>query len=389
MASDTGAAKVTEGRITPEALAEFKSRIGTTFRVQQANELASNETIVNYCRGVGDVNPLFNDPGYGQKTRYGCLVASPSWVYSTAPGAQQGLRGVHGFHSGDDWVFYKPILVGDRIKAQQIFSGVEEKPSSFAGRMVIEYHDKLYNNQRGELVAKAKGWIIRTERGEAKKVGKYSKIQLPHPWTDEELKKVDDEIMAEEIRGDRVRYWEDVKVGEELPAVVKGPLGITDEIAYCAGCGQFYLKAHKTALMEYRRHPAWAFRDRDTLSWEPMFAVHYNVAAAKAAGVPYPYAWGRQLQSWQINLFTNWMGDEGWLKASHCEYRRFVYLSDVVWNKGKVTKKYVDENSEYCVDIETGGFNQRGEDTIPGRGTVILPSRDAGTWPVANRLPPK
>ncbi len=384
------AANVQEGRITPEALAEFKSRIGTKFRIsERGNELACRETIVNFCKGVGDINPLFNDEEYAQKTHYGCLVAPPSWLYSTAPGIQQGLRGVHGFHSGDDWEFYKPVIAGDRIRPEQIFAGVEEKPSKFAGRMILEYHDKLYYNQRDELVAKAKGWIVRAERQASRKKGKYSGIQLPHPWTEEELERIENDVMAEEVRGDRVRYWEDVQIGQELPPVVKGPLGLTSEIAFDAGCGGFHLKAHRAALAQYKRHPAWAFRDPDTCSLEPMFAVHYNLRAALAAGLPYPYAYGRELQSWQINLLTSWMGDEGWLKKSYCEYRGFVFFSDVVWVRGRVTNRYIDGNKEYCIDIETSGTNQRGDNVVHGRATKILPSREAGTWPVAMRLPSK
>jgi hypothetical protein len=83
------------------------------------------------------------------------------------------------------------------------------------------------------------------------------------------------------------------------------------------------------------------------------------------------------------------MGDEGWLKENYAEYRRFVYLSDVVWFRGKVTKKYVDQDGEYCVEIETSALNQRGENTVPGYSIVALPSRDKGTWPVEKRLPAK
>ncbi|MEJ2738862.1 MAG: MaoC family dehydratase N-terminal domain-containing protein [Dehalococcoidia bacterium] len=388
MGDNKDTAHVAEGKITDEALAKFKSRIGKTIRIrEQGNELVCNETIIRFARGVGDVNPLWNDPEYAGTTRYKCLVAPPSWLYSVVgAGSQQGLKGVHGFHSGDDWEFYRPILLNDRIKCEEIFTGVDDKKSSFARRMIIEHRDRMYTNQHSELVAKAKGWIIRIERGEAKEKGKYSKIQVPHPWTDEELKKIEQEVLNEEIRGDQVRYWEDVNVGDVLPQCIKGPLGMTDEIAFIAGNGGLYLRAHRAALEEYARHPAWAFRDPNTFSLDPMSAVHYNRAVSLATGLPYPYAIGVQMQSWDINLLTNWMGDEGWLKKCYCEYRKFVYFSDVVWLKGEVTGKYVDENNEYCVDIETSGFNQRGENVMPGRSTVILPSREYNTYPIQVRL---
>jgi len=49
----------------------------------------------------------------------------------------------------------------------------------------------------------------------------------------------------------------------------------------------------------------------------------------------------------------------------------------------------VDENGEYCVDIDAHGINQRGDDTIPATAAVILPSREQGTSPVQKRLPPE
>lgn len=377
-----------EGKITDEALALYRARVGKKLRIhEKGNELACKETIVNFSKGIGDTNPLWNDEEYAAKTRYGRLVASPAWLYSVAgSGAQQGLRGVHGFHAGDNWEFYKPVLLDDKVRCDDIFSGFEEKPSKFAGKMIVEYHDRFYYNQRDELIAKVKTWIMRIERQAAQKHGKHTKITMPHPWKEEELKKIEEEVIAEEIRGNKVRYWENVKIGEELPAVVKGPLGLTDVIAFTAGYGGIHLKAHRAALLEYRKHPAWSFRDPDTYSLEPISGIHYNLHAAVAAGLPYPYVLGMEMNSWVINLLTNWMGDEAWLKQCYCEYRHFVYLSDVVWLKGKITKKYIDSDQEHCVDIEITGFNQRGEDTSPGKATIILPSTETSTWPLDKRI---
>ena len=55
---------------------------------------------------------------------------------------------------------------------------------------------------------------------------------------------------------------------------------------------------------------------------------------------------------------------------------------------GRVSNKYVDEDGERCVDIETHAFNQRGEDAMPGTATVVLPSKSdpEERWPVSRRL---
>ena len=118
-----------------------------------------------------------------------------------------------------------------------------------------------------------------------------------------------------------------------------------------------------------------------------MASVHWFKYPANKAGLPYPYAVGMQINSWFIQFLTNWIGDEGWLKRCYAEYRGFLYISEAVWFKGQVTDKRIDENGEYCVDIETSGTNQRGNNIIPGKASVILPSRDAKTWPVKIRLP--
>lgn len=382
-------AEMAEATINDEDLKKWEDRIGLQLRISQIfNKLASYEAIRNYVNGIGDSNPLYRDEEYAKNTRYGRLTAPPNWLYSVFPTwVLQGLPGIHAFHSGNDWQFYKPIFIGDSITPECIFTGFDVKPSKFAGKTVFEYQRATFYNQRRELVAKTDLWLVRAERKAAREIGKYSTIQLPHPWTEEQLNKVDDEVLAEQIRGSKVRYWEDAETGEELTPVVKGPFGLTDMLAYCVGAAPVQVAAHGAQLRLYREHPAWAFRDPQTYAWEPIYGVHYNKAAANAAGLPYPYDVGVQRQGWLINLLTNWMGDEGWLKGNYAEYRRFVYHSDVIWFKGKVTNKYVDADGEHCVDIETSGINQRGENTMPGYSTVALPSREQGTWPVEMRLP--
>lgn len=380
-------APMEEGLITKEALEKWKERIGAKLRIGNIyNEFACKDAIRHFAHGIGDPNPLWTDEEYAKETRYRRIIAPPNFYYSVFPTwVLQGLPGVHAFHSGNDWEFYKPLYEGDKVIPECIFTGFEEKTSQFSGKTVIEYQESRFHNQKGELLAKTKLWLVRAERRAARQTGKYHKIELPHPWTEEELKKVEEEVLAEEVRGSNPRYWEDVKVGDELKPVIKGPLGLTDIIAYCCGAAPVQIMAHGLSLRLYRRHPAWAFRDPTTKALEPIYGVHYNKAAANAAGLPYPYDVGAQRQCWLIHLFTNWIGDDGWLKTNYAEYRRFVYLSDAVWIKGKVTKKYMDENGEPCVDIETHAINQRGEDVMPGHSTVILPSRSKGTSPVDSR----
>jgi acyl dehydratase len=385
-------ADMAEGTITPELIAEMESKKGLKLRVNSSifNEYATADNIRKFVNGIGDINPLFHEKEYAEKTRYGAVIAPPSFIFSVLAGVQFGWRGLAGFHSASDMKFYKPIKAGDRIVPEETYLGFEgPKESNFAGKTIFDYFEDKYFNQNNKLVAEVKKLIIRAERKKSRENGKYQGIELPHPWTPEQLRKIEDEIFItnkESMRGKRTRYWEDVKIGEELLPLIKGPLGLTDMVAaVVAGLAPARLTAHEEALMQHEKQPAWFFRDPGTSAWEPIFAVHYSIDGAKAMGLPYPYDIGIQRHCWLIQLLTNWMGDDGWLKRCYAEYRNFVFLSDVIWLKGKVTEKFIDEDGDYCVRIKTTAINQRGLDVMPGEAVISLPAKEKNIWPVDER----
>ena len=384
--------QMTDSKISPEMIDNMRSKLGIKLRIDDSihNEFATRMAILKFAEGVGDPNPLWTDPEYAGKSRYGCLVAPPSFIWACFAQVQFGWKGLGGFHGGCDVEFLKPVLLGDKVKAECVFEDFEgPKESSFAEETIIDHFTNKYWNQNGDLIAKYRWWVVHFARAKARKKSRYGKVQLPHPWTDEQIKCIEREVLGEEIRGSKPRYWEEVELGEELGPVVKGPLGVTDEVAFIVGGGVPIprLQAHGIALRSYQKHPAWAFRDPNTNSLEPVFAVHYNKMAAQAMGLPQAYDVGVQRHCWGIHLVTNWMGDNAWLKRSYSEYRKFVYLSDVVWVKGKVTRKYIDEDGDHCVYIERSAVNQRDENVMPGYAVVALPSRQDRANPLDGRIP--
>jgi len=375
-----------DSTITQDMVEEMRAKLGMKLRVDRSthNEYATRIAILKFTEGIGDPNPLWSNERYAKNSRFGRIVAPPSFVWACFAHVIFGWKGLGGFHAGCDVEFKKPIFIGDKISAECVFKSFEgPKKSSYAEETVIDHFQNQYWNQNGELIARYHWWVVHFARAKARKKKKYDGLELPHPWTDDQLQKIEQEILAEEIRGSKPRYWEDVEIGEEIGPVVKGPLGITDEIAYIIGGGVPIprLQAHGVALRSYQKHPAWAFRDPNTSASEPIFAVHYNRAAANAMGLPHSYDVGVQRHCWGVHLITNWMGDDGWLKRSYTEYGKFVYLSDVVWIKGKVTKKYIDEEGDHCVHIERSAINQRNENVMPGHAIVALPSRQNNSSP--------
>jgi acyl dehydratase len=373
-------AQMVEAVITDEMMAAMAARAGVALRIDHSvnNEEATRIAILRFAGGIGDPNPLWTDPDYAATSPFGGLVAPPSFVIGCFSGIQFGWPGLGAFHSNSDLEFERPVRLGDRITAECIYDGFDgPKQSRFADRIVIDNFTNRYTNQRGERVATI-GWsVINYERATAKKKGKESGTTLPHPWREEELLAVEEEVLAESCRGAEPRWWEDVAVGDALDQVAKCPIGLTDEVAFLAGGGAPIprLTAHGVALRDYRKHPAWAFRDPVSSALEPIYAVHYNQAAANAMGVPLQYDVGFQRQCWHLHLLSSWVGDTGWVKRAYAEYRRFVYHSDVIRLTGTVVDKRIDEAGEHVVDVTTTALNQRGEDVMPGRATLALPSR--------------
>jgi hypothetical protein len=240
-----------------------------------------------------------------------------------------------------------------------------------------------YRNQEGALVAKFVCSRMRFERTEMQKRASTRAIELPHPWTEAQITEIEDDILAETPRGATPRYWEDVNVADEIDTVTKGPIGLTDEIAYiAAGAAPIpRIAAHRVALRRYRRHPKWAFRDPSTNALEPVYSVHYNDYAAKLQGAQAAYDVGIQRTCWGIHALTNWMGDTGRLKSVFGQYRSHVYFSDVVRLGGRVEGKEIDADGDHVVRLTTWARNQRGQEVMPGSAVIALPHRAAASRP--------
>lgn len=369
------------GKFTETMLADMRALIGTDLRTESCvnNEYATRLAIQRFCEGIGDDNPLWTDPTYGEASPYGAQIAPPSFIVACLGSVQVGWPGLGGFHCETTMRFNKPIKVGDRITARVVFDGFEgpTEDSNFGGRRIKDFLRQEYRNQHDELVATFICSRMRFERSEMQKRRESRKIELPHPWTDAEIEAIEKDILAEQPRGATPRYWDDVSVGDEIDTVTKGPLGLTDFIAFiAAGAAPIpRIAAHAVSLKRYHRHPKWAFRDPRTHALEPVYSVHYNDYAAQLQGAQIAYDVGIQRTCWHIHSLTNWMGDAGRLKSLFGQYRAHVYLSDVVRLGGRIETKEIDEDGDAVVRLKTWAHNQREQNVMPGTAVIVLPRR--------------
>lgn len=369
-------------KITDQALDELRARIGK--RIENTVEPwcyeATRDNIRHYAHGIGDDNPLWCDPDYAEKSILGGIVALPSFLFTTSriiSGYVGGLPGVHAMWSGADWRWHRWVRRNERITTQAHLAELVEHETAFAGRAIRQVYHVDFYGENGDLVADAESWCFRTDRDAARETGtKYKEVKAKpqRRHTDEELAKIWRLYSEERPRGDTPRYFEDVKVGDTLPTMPKGPMTVTGFIAYAQGWGGLYIRANRLAWKQVQAHPGLGIRNRFNIPDCPE-RVHWEPEMALMVGAPGAYDYGPERCSWLTHHMTDWMGDHGFLVRATSKLRRHNPEGDLLFIDGKVTGKRV-ENGRHLVDIEQEARNQDGELSVLGGGTVALPSRN-------------
>jgi len=377
----TAAGSRVYGRITEEGLAQLQRRMNVEWPIEEPFlRYINGDSITHAARAIGDMNPLWIDPDYARTSRFGRQMAPPALLYGVTWGSWdmrrgEGLPGVHGLHSRDRWTYYRPLLDGDEVRATKKLVGLDEKKGGYAGRSFIQTREFSYFNQRDEQVARCLMSAFRVERHGGKEGGKYSDIRKAR-YTEAEIQAIDDAITAEEVRGNVMRYWEDVEISEPLQPIVRGPLTVADMIAWMMGVGSPHIRSGQYWLAYRRQSPNVAVRDPETNVLETVERVHWDSFLASEIGMPAPYDYGSQRGGWATHFVTNWAGDDGWVAEVDVQYRGMNFLGDTVWITGKVVDKWRGRNSGiHFVECTIEGINQRGDNIMPGRAIVALPTR--------------
>ncbi|QMV74362.1 MaoC family dehydratase N-terminal domain-containing protein [Comamonas piscis] len=368
-------------KITDAGLDDLRERIGKKIGATAEPWCyeATRDNIRHYAHGIGDDNPLWCDPDYAAKTKHGGILALPSFLFSTSrivSGYVGGLPGVHAMWSGADWTWHKNVNRNDEIRTEAYLKDLIEHQTRFAGRAIQQVYHVDFFNQEGDKVAEADSWCFRTERDHAREVGtKYKDVRerQPRRYTPEEIGEACKLYANEEVRGAVPRYWEDVEEGQPLPTMFKGPMTVTGFIAYAQGWGGLYIRANKLAWKLIDAHPGVGITNRFGIPDVPE-RVHWEEDFALEVGAPGAYDYGPERTSWLTHHLTNWMGDDGFLRKAHCKIRRHNPEGDMLFIKGHVTKKWV-ENGKHLVEITQEARNQDDELSVLGSGVIELPSR--------------
>ncbi len=242
--------ELARGKFTDEMLAEMRALIGTELRTDAClnNEDATRLAILRFAEGIGDDNPLWTDAAYAARTPHGTLIAPPSFIFACLGSVQVGWRGLGGFHADTKLTFHRTIRVGDKITARVFFDGFDgperkqlrrtphqglpapgiPQPGRRAGGHLHLLAHARSSARRRKSAPRPAPCRCRT-RGRTRR----SPPSRSRCWP--------------RRRAERTpRYWDDVNVGDEIDTITKGPIGLTDEIAYIAA-GAAPIPRHRRA----------------------------------------------------------------------------------------------------------------------------------------------
>lgn len=365
-----------------DALAQARSLIGMPVRVELWNHEATRDTIRHYAWGIGDDNPLYCDPAYADRSRWGTIIAPPTFFFGVFDAVvAPGLPDVHWFYSGADWFFDQPARRGDEFTVHAEYVDAQEVGGAQVGRMIVQTGEITYANQRGDRLARVLSHCFRVPRPGAEGGLRYEP-RPAHRYTMAELEAIERAVMTEYRRGAEALDWNAVQVGDSMPGTVRGPLTLLDMTCYYAGAvGTSGYKSTKLKT-QYR---VWATTDPGRIpnNYDPSYyAAPYSPSighqdarvAVSDLGMPGPYDNGPQRIGMMCSCVTNWMGDDALLREFSVRLKKPVIFGDTTFTKGRVTGKRV-ENGARLIEADVWAENQLTERTATGRAVIEVPNR--------------
>ena len=142
-----------ENTIIPESL---RNAIGVesdpiTYEIEKGH-------IARFAEAIGDENPLYSDEIKARNSKYGGIIAPPTFYRALRPGSLPETAEspfTRNLDAGSDWEYFEPIRPGDRITVTIKLAAVVEREGRL-GKMIIITRETRYENQLGQIVATQK-----------------------------------------------------------------------------------------------------------------------------------------------------------------------------------------------------------------------------------------
>ena len=378
----------TDTQITDETIATLKQLVresGEKPLTRQWHTETSLDSVRHWSWGLGDDNPLWCEPDYGAKTSHGSSLTPPSFYYScnqgpngirSTPSRGEGLPGLHAIWAWDRWEWPAPVPHNTPVNTTKQMVEANVRPSKFGGDRCVELVTRYnFRDDAQKLLASYDVAYMHFGRDVAARKGNKGDSVKRQIWSDEALAKLTADVYEEDHirRGAKDLVWDEVVIGEKIGTVVKGPLSVTETIAFTSGWGGPFLMASEIAHRYIRDHPRANAPDREMRIPDFPQRAHWDAGWAQECGFPDAYDYGGQRFGWMMHGVTDWMGDNAHLWKFDGKLLGLNIIGDASWCSGTVKNKYITDDGKRCIELELKMINQRDELTTVATAVVIAP----------------
>lgn len=344
--------------------------------------VATEDAIRNFTEWVDPWNPLYCDPAYAKASRYGSVIAPPHFLESVNSLTVWPPHPSKGFmdhdYAGDYFEYDRPIRVGDTFTVKRQANTLEDVSEQIGDGL---RHFAFGNNNCdvfdgvGKRVGHSETLVGLTLRPEPN-IPDLSRFPYEdHIYTESEWDYIRSVIQGEKIQGKTPLYWEDVKLGEELPQVTLGPTTVWDMVAFCAA--RHEIPYHPSRV--FRELPGGVMEDQVTHNSYVPLCWHFDRERSILMGNVRPFNFGGAAANQLLRLATNWCGDNGQIRVLNWRHVTRTHHGDCTIGSGRVVRKY-RRGAEFCVDIFAYLLNAcRGHLSEVAVITVALPTRSSAS----------
>lgn len=344
--------------------------------------------IRHWTETVEDGNPLYNDRAYARRRGFKDIIAQPGMVICTLtmPYRWPMPSGFHttrqllhfelkellelpvGILANYEAFFYRPVEIGDRLSTTGRLVEISDFKRTRLGEGYFSKLETSYYNQRDELVCQAHtnlfsyGGAAQTLGAEqaAKEAEALAKRAKPST--------LEDQAPAEPPPGDWLqggwhnateamleswrtgwtpappaeRYWEDVNVGDAMPALVM-PITVT-RCVFMASASRDFAPQH---------HNTWYCHNKSRVR-EMFLGTHFNMGMLS-------------------RFMTDYGGPLSTVRRIQLQMMRTIGAGEDYMMSGTITRKW-EKDGEKLVDMNIAVGTQLGPGYRCG-GTLALPSR--------------
>jgi acyl dehydratase len=305
------------GRETPTVVAEVKA-----------------EETVPFAEALGDLNPLYVDEVAAKKSKFGCLLAPPTFPVTLAAGTMDPnlffeleLNFASIVHGEQEFEYVKPLKVGQKITIEGRVSDITEKQGRNGILDVVVLETTGYD-EAGEKVYIARRTLL-SERLEEEEQGSGIRDQGSGPA-----------LQPPAREGKTISTspsFASLQEGDEIEPMVKAEI-------------------NKQMLIDY---------GEAALDGNPM---HTDDEFARDAGYPGVFAQGMLSMGFLAQYLVERFGIES-LKRIKVRFAEQTWPGEKIVCKAVVAKKYTD-GDESLVDLDIHTANEEGEQKLIGRATV-------------------